>query len=79
MVALVLEAPVTPLPLQHVLLFHADTDTPARVYLERALLIHTQPAHLQKLFNGELEVRERNEARARFLRRRLAERRGEQN
>ena len=43
------------------------------------LLIHTQPAHLQKLFNGELEVRERNEARARFLRRRLAERRGEQN
>jgi len=43
------------------------------------LLIHTQPAHLQKLYNSELEVRERNEARATFLRRRLAERRGEQN
>ena len=43
------------------------------------LLIHTQPAHLQKLYNSTLEVRERNEARAKFLRRRLAERRGEQN
>jgi len=43
------------------------------------LLIHTQPAHLQKLYNSPLEVRERNEARAKFLRRRLAERRGEQN
>jgi protein arginine kinase len=43
------------------------------------LLIHTQPAHLQKLNNSQLEVRERNEARATFLRRRLAERRGEQN
>ena len=43
------------------------------------LLIHTQPAHLQKFYNSELEVRERNEARARFLRGRLAERRGEQN
>ena len=43
------------------------------------LLIHTQPAHLQKLYNSPLEVRERNEARATFLRRRLAERRAEQN
>ena len=43
------------------------------------LLIHTQPAHLQKFYNSELEVRERTEARARYLRGRLAERRGEQN
>ncbi len=43
------------------------------------LLIHTQPAHLQKLCNSELEVRERNEARAAFLRQRLAQRRGESN
>jgi len=43
------------------------------------LFIHTQPAHLQKLQNGHLESGERNVARARFLRQRLAERRHEQN
>ncbi|GIT29956.1 MAG: hypothetical protein Ct9H300mP1_20020 [Planctomycetaceae bacterium] len=44
------------------------------------LLIHTQPAHLQKFYNSELEVRERNEGpRQGFPRGRLAERRGEQN
>ncbi len=43
------------------------------------LLIHTQPAHLQKHCNSELEVRERNQARAAFLRQRLAQRRGENN
>lgn len=36
------------------------------------LLIHTQPAHLQKLQGGPLEVDERNAARASYLRKRLA-------
>lgn len=43
------------------------------------LLIHMQPAHLQKLCNSELKSSERNAARASFLRGRLTERRGEQN
>lgn len=37
------------------------------------LFIHTQPAHLQKLVGSTLDVEERNEARARYLRSRLRE------
>jgi protein arginine kinase len=36
------------------------------------LFIHTQPAHLQKIQGGELEVDERNVARASYLRGRLS-------
>jgi protein arginine kinase len=36
------------------------------------LFIHTQPAHLQKIQGGELEVDERNVARASYLRSRLS-------
>ena len=43
------------------------------------LLIHTQPAHLQKLSKAPLESAERNVARASFLRQRLASRSSEQN
>ena len=35
------------------------------------LFIHTQPAHLQKIQGGALEVDERNIARASYLRSRL--------
>lgn len=43
------------------------------------LFIHTQPAHLQKLQHSPLESAERNIARARFLRQRLATSQNEQN
>ena len=36
------------------------------------LFIHTQPAHLQKIQGGELQVEERSVARASYLRRRLS-------
>ena len=37
------------------------------------LLIHTQPAHLQKLRGVELDTTDRNIERARYLRRHLKE------
>ena len=43
------------------------------------LFIHTQPAHLQKLRNENLESSERNVARATFLRQRLSGRDNERN
>lgn len=43
------------------------------------LFIHTQPAHLQKLENQELESAERNVARARYLRERLQRADGSNN
>ena len=36
------------------------------------LFIHTQPAHLQKIQGRHLEVDDRNEARAQYLRSRLS-------
>jgi len=41
------------------------------------LLIHTQPAHLQKLTGGELDSTDRNIERARYLRRHLNKHNGE--
>ena len=43
------------------------------------LFIHTQPAHLQKIRNSELDSAERNIARASFLRSRLTIGNGEEN
>ena len=43
------------------------------------LLIHTQPAHLQKLTGGELDSTDRNIERARYLRRHLNKQNGADN